>query len=67
MKSVVLSNNRFSEKGIGQLISKREKTNLSLDVLDLSNCNLCDAALEKLAVLVDCVRELVLTDNNFTR
>ena len=52
MKSVVLSNNRFSEKGIGQLISKREKTNLSLDVLDLSNCNLCDAALEKLAVLV---------------
>ena len=67
MKSVILSNNRFSEKGIGQLISQREKTSVSLDVLDLSNCSLGDAALEKLAVLVGSVRELILTDNNFTR
>ena len=67
MKSVILSSNRFSEKGIGQLISRREKTNVSLDVLDLSNCGLADAALEKLAELVDSVRELILTDNDFTR
>ena len=67
MKSVTLSSNRFSEKGIGQLISRREKTNVSLDVLDLSNCGLADAALEKLAELVDSVRELILTDNDFTR
>ena len=67
MKSVILSSNRFSEKGIGQLISRREKTNASLDVLDLSHCSLGDAALEKLGVLVDCVKELILTDNTFTR
>ena len=67
MKSVTLSSNRFSEKGIGHLISKREKANVCLDVLDLSNCSLGDAALEKLAVLVDSVKELILTDNNFTR
>ena len=64
---MILSSNRFSEKGIGQLISRREKTNVSLDLLDLSNCGLGDGALEKLAVLVDSVRELILTDNNFTR
>ena len=64
---MILSSNRFSEKGIGTLISRKEKTNAILDVLDLSNCSLGDAALEKLAVLVDSVKELILTDNTFTR
>ena len=66
MKSVILSNNRFSEKGIGQLISSGE-TNMSLDLLDLSDCSLGDGALERLAPLIESVRELLLTDNNFTR
>ena len=72
MKSVILSSNKFSEKGIGQLVNvvekkEREETNFSLDLLDLSNCNLDDAALERVAVLTDFVKELILTDNNFTR
>ena len=72
MKSVILSSNKFSEKGIGQLVNvvekkEREENNFSLDLLDLSNCNLDDAALERVAVLTDFVKELILTDNNFTR
>ena len=72
MKSVILSSNKFSEKGIGQLVNvvekkEREENNFSLDLLDLSNCNLADAALERVAVLTDFVKELILTDNNFTR
>ena len=72
MKSVILSSNKFSEKGIGQLVNvvekkEREEANFSLDLLDLSNCNLGDAALERVAVLTDFVKELILTDNDFTR
>ena len=72
MKSVILSSNKFSEKGIGQLVNvvekkEKEENNFSLDLLDLSNCNLSDAALERVAVLTDFVKELILTDNNFTR
>ena len=69
MKTVILTNNRFSEKGVGQLTSivEKEETNFSLDVLDLSNCNLGDPALERLAVLIDFVKELNLTDNTFSR
>ena len=72
MKSVILSSNKFSEKGIGQLVNvvekkEKEEANLSLDLLDLSNCNLDDAALERVAVLTDFVKELILTDNDFTR
>ena len=69
---MILSSNKFSEKGIGQLVNvvekkEREENNFSLDLLDLSNCNLGDAALERVAVLTDFVKELILTDNNFTR
>ena len=69
---MILSSNKFSEKGIGQLVNvvekkEREENNFSLDLLDLSNCNLDDAALERVAVLTDFVKELILTDNNFTR
>ena len=69
---MILSSNKFSEKGIGQLVNvvekrEREENNFSLDLLDLSNCNLSDAALERVAVLTDFVKELILTDNNFTR
>ena len=66
---MILTNNRFSEKGVGQLTSivEKEETNFSLDVLDLSNCNLGDPALERLAVLIDFVKELNLTDNTFSR
>ena len=72
MKSVILSSNKFSEKGIGHLVNvvekkEREENNFSLDLLDPSNCNLGDAALERVAVLTDFVKELILTDNNFTR
>ena len=72
MKSVILSSNKFSEKGIGQLVNvvekkEKEENNFSLDLLDLSNCNLDDAALERVAVLTDFVKELILTDNDFTR
>ena len=71
MKSVILSSNKFSEKGIGQLVNvvekEKEEANFSLDLLDLSNCNLGDAALERVAVLTDFVKELILTDNDFTR
>ena len=69
---MILSSNKFSEKGIGQLVNvvekkEKEEANLSLDLLDLSNCNLDDAALERVAVLTDFVKELILTDNDFTR
>ena len=69
MKTVILTNNRFSEKGVGQLASivEKDENNFSLDVLDLSNCNLGDLALERLAVLINFVKELILTDNTFTR
>ena len=62
MKTVILTNNRFSEKGVGQLTSivEKEENNFSLDVLDLSNCNLGDPALERLALLIDFVKELNL-------
>ena len=72
MKSVSLSGNKFSEKGLGHLVSvvetkEDQETNQSLDLLDLSNCNLGDPALERLAVLVDFVKELIFTDNDFSR
>ena len=66
---MILTNNRFSEKGVGQLASivEKDENNFSLDVLDLSNSNLGDLALERLAVLINFVKELILTDNTFTR
>ena len=72
MRSVTLSGNKFSEKGLGHLVSvvetkEDQETNHSLDLLDLSNCSLGDPALERLAVLVDFVKELILTDNDFSR
>ena len=69
LKSVNLTRNHFSEAGIGNLIRKIEdhEEDVQLEVLDLSECGLEDASLEKLSPLVNVVRELLVNDNHFTR
>ena len=51
-----------------QKITDHETDNsVQMDVLDLSECDLNDNALETLSPIVEVVKELFLNDNHFTR
>ena len=56
---------------MGYVIQKigehKNDNNIQMEVLDLSECNLNDDALETLSPIVDVVKELSLNDNQFTR
>ena len=71
LKSVNLTRNHFTEVGLGHLIRRTEEHEddgaVTLESLDLSECGLGDAELEKISPLVNLVRELLLNDNHFTR
>ena len=66
-KTVNLSQNKFTDVGIGNLVDMIGGQDVRLEILDLSDCDLNNGALEKLAPVVDVVKELSLADNNFTR
>ena len=71
MKTINLNRNQFTGTGMGYVIQKigehKNDNNIQMEVLDLSECNLNDDALETLSPIVDVVKELSLNDNQFTR
>ena len=66
-KTVNLSQNKFTNVGIGNLVDMIGGQDVRMEALDLSDCDLNDGALEKLAPVVNVVKELSIADNNFTR
>ena len=54
----------FTEKGIHELTQEMDVS--KLDTLDLSDCQLDDDALAGLVPVFGHVKELYLSDNNFT-
>ena len=68
-KTVDLSKNNFTHIGISYIIGKAEAKpgEVLIESLDLSNCSLGDQALEKISSFVDIVKDLVISDNSFTR
>ena len=68
-KNVNLNRNSFSSAGVRTLIKYKdeEDSHTNLETLNLSECSLDDDALESLSPLVDVVKELIISDNKFTR
>ena len=68
-KNVNLNRNSFSSSGVKLLTKYKEDedSHTNLETLNLSECSLDDEALEALSPLVDVVKELIISDNNFTR
>ena len=66
-KTVNLSQNKLTDVGIGTLLDMIGGQDVRMEALDLSDCDLNDGALEKLAPVVNVVKELSIADNNFTR